>query len=84
VLSLWLLGVTVITLLRRSDPAGWAFLLLATSGYAPQLSTQLLAELIALWLLADTITTRGRDTEPSTLSRRSLSPWTWRGFSRTI
>jgi hypothetical protein len=51
VVSLWLLGVTVIALLRRRDPAGWAFLLLAASGYAPQLSTQLLSGLIALWLL---------------------------------
>jgi hypothetical protein len=51
VLSLWLLGVTVIALVRRRDPAGWAFLLLAASGYAPQLSTQLLTGLVALWLL---------------------------------
>jgi hypothetical protein len=50
-LSLWLLGVTIITLLRRHDPGGWAFLLLATSGFAPQLSTHLLTGLIALWLL---------------------------------
>lgn len=51
-LSLWLAGVTVITTLRRGDPAGFAILLLITGGYAPQLSTQAFLGLIALWLLA--------------------------------
>lgn len=49
--GLWLLAVTVIVLLRRRDPSGWALLLLAASGYAPQLSTPVLAGLVALWLL---------------------------------
>lgn len=51
VASLWLAGVTVIAALRRDEPAGWAILLLAAGGYAPQLSTQVFAGLIALWLL---------------------------------
>ncbi|MCC7447411.1 MAG: hypothetical protein IT324_08355 [Anaerolineae bacterium] len=49
-ISLWLAGVTVITLLRRGDSTGWIILLLIASGYAPQLSTQAFLGLIALWL----------------------------------
>lgn len=50
--SVWLAGAVVI-LLRRSAPAvGWALLLLAAGGYAPQMSHQLFLNLIALWLLA--------------------------------
>lgn len=51
-LSLWLAGVTAAAALRRKEPAGWAILLLAAGGYAPQLSTQAFLGLIALWLLA--------------------------------
>jgi hypothetical protein len=50
-LGLWLAGVTVITALRRGNPAGLAILLLAAGGYAPQLSSQIFFGLIALWLL---------------------------------
>jgi len=51
-LSLWLAGLTAMASLRRGDPAGWAILLLAAGGYAPQLSTQIFLGLVALWLLA--------------------------------
>lgn len=51
-LSLWLASVTAVVALRRNKPAGWAILLLAAGGYAPQLSTQAFLGLIALWLLA--------------------------------
>lgn len=50
-MSLWLAGVAVITSLRRGNLAGWAILLLAAGGYAPQLSAQAFLSLIALWLL---------------------------------
>jgi hypothetical protein len=43
--------VTAIRLIRRGNPAGWAFVLFLASGYAAQLSTHLLTGLIALWLL---------------------------------
>jgi hypothetical protein len=42
----------VIAALRRNDPAGWAILLLAAGGYAPQLSTHVFLGLIGLWILA--------------------------------
>jgi hypothetical protein len=51
-LSLWLGSVVVIATLRRGGLTGWALLLLAAGGYAPQLSTQVFLGLIALWLLA--------------------------------
>ncbi len=51
-LSLWLAGVTVIATLRRGSLAGWAILLLAAGGYAPQLSAQAFLGLIGLRLLA--------------------------------
>jgi len=49
-LSLWLAGVTVLASLKRGDPAGWAILLLAAGGYAPQLSTHAFLGIVALWL----------------------------------
>ncbi len=52
-LALWLAGVTVIHTLRRGDPAGWALLLLAAGGFAPQMSVQAFMGVIALWLLVD-------------------------------
>lgn len=75
--SLWLAGATVIASLRRNHPAGWAILLLAAGGYAPQLSTQALLGLIALWLLGnETIRLHltampwpERDTQPPQASR---------------
>jgi len=51
--SLWLAGVVVFASLRRGDAVGWAVLLLAAGGYAPQLSTQVFLILIALWLLSE-------------------------------
>lgn len=50
--GLWLAGVAAISALRRDHPAGWAILLLAAGGYAPQLSTHAFLGLIALWLLS--------------------------------
>lgn len=53
-LTLWCAAVTVLVTLRQRDyPVGWAILLLAAGGYAPQLSVQAFLGLIALWLLAD-------------------------------
>ncbi|MFN8454038.1 MAG: hypothetical protein U0401_05075 [Anaerolineae bacterium] len=54
-LSLWLAGATVIVSLRRGNPAGWAILLLAAGGYAPQLSVQVFLGVIALWILAQPV-----------------------------
>lgn len=51
-LSLGLAGVTVIATMRHKSLIGWAILLLAAGGYAPQLSTQTFLGIIALWLLA--------------------------------
>lgn len=51
-LGLWLAGVLVSESVSRNRPAGWAILLLAAGGYTPQLSTQVLISLTALWLLA--------------------------------
>ncbi len=50
-ISLWLCGVIVIGSIRRGQPIGWALLLLAAGGYAPQLSTHAFLGLIALWLI---------------------------------
>lgn len=52
-ISLWLAGVTVLVSLKRGDPAGWAILLLAAGGYAPQLSTHAFLGIVALWLLLE-------------------------------
>ena len=56
--SLWLASAVVIASLRRGGGLapdwgyrGWALLLLAAGGYAPQLSTHVLLGIIALWLL---------------------------------
>jgi hypothetical protein len=51
-LSLWLATATVITSMRRGEAAGWAILMLAAGGYAPQFSTHVFLSLTALWLLA--------------------------------
>lgn len=51
VVALWLAGVTVLYTLRQGDAAGWAVILLAAGGFAPQLSIQAFLGLIALWLL---------------------------------
>jgi len=50
-LGLWLAAVTVLASLKRRDPAGWAILMLAAGGYAPQLSTHAFLGIVALWLL---------------------------------
>ncbi len=52
-LALLLACVMVIGCLRRGEPAGWALLLLAAGGYAPQLSYQAFLGLVGLWLLAN-------------------------------
>jgi len=54
-LALLLACVTVITCLRRGEPAGWALILLAAGGYAPQLSYQAFLGIVAMWLLAGSI-----------------------------
>jgi hypothetical protein len=50
-LALWLASVTVITAVQRGNTAGWALLLLAAGGYAPQLNIQAYFGIVALWLL---------------------------------
>jgi hypothetical protein len=50
-LGLWLAGVTIVVSLKKGNLAGWAVLLLFAGGLAPQLSTQALLGLIALWML---------------------------------
>jgi hypothetical protein len=49
--SLWLGGAAAISALRQGHPAGWAILLLAAGGYAPQLSAQVFFGLAAIYLL---------------------------------
>lgn len=51
-IALWLCGVTVLHMLQRGEHwIACAIVLLAASGYAPQLSSQLIFGLVALWLL---------------------------------
>jgi hypothetical protein len=50
-ISLWLGGAAAISALRQGQPAGWAILLLAAGGYAPQLSGQVFFGLAAIYLL---------------------------------
>ena len=66
--SLWLAGVVVIASVRRGDTVGWAILLLAAGGYTPQLSTQVLLGLIALWLLTLALAAFDFDGEMATVS----------------
>jgi len=66
--SLWLAGVVVIASVRRGDTVGWAILLLAAGGYTPQLSTQVLLGLIALWLLTLALAAFDFDSEMATVS----------------
>ena len=54
-MSLWLASAVVIASLRRGDSVGWALLLLAAGGYAPQMSMQVLLGLVALWLLTPAV-----------------------------
>ena len=49
--SLWLFGMALLTLRRQNSPVAWALLLLAASGYAPQLSSQVFFGLIGLSLI---------------------------------
>jgi len=51
--AIWLAGVVVINALRLDNPAGWAILLFAAGGYAPQLNIHAFLGLIALWLLVN-------------------------------
>ncbi len=50
-ISLWLAGFAAIHSIRRGERVGWAILLLAAGGFAPQLSTHNFLGLVALWLL---------------------------------
>jgi len=65
--GLWLAGLTVIVSLRRgaAAPVGWAILLLAAGGYAPQLSTHAFLGLVALWLLTMPFDSRSVAATPS-------------------
>jgi len=54
-LSLWLSGVVVIASWRSGEPTGWALLLLAAGGYAPQLSSGAFFGLVGLILLCRAI-----------------------------
>ena len=50
-LALLLASVTAIHALKTGSSAGWAVLLLAAGGYAPQMNTQAVLGVIAVWLL---------------------------------
>lgn len=50
-LGIVLASVTAIQTIRQKNPVGWAVILLAAGGYAPQLSVQAMLGLIALWAL---------------------------------
>ena len=56
--SLWLGSMVVIAGVRQGNAVAWAALLLAAGGYAPQLSTQALVSLSALWLLGYALTSQ--------------------------
>ncbi len=62
VFAIWLSSVSLLVLLRRGNSLGWAILLLAAGGYAPQSNTQALYGLIALWLLARNSLTSSQQT----------------------
>jgi hypothetical protein len=51
--ALWLAGKVVIQTLKQGNRVGWAILLLAAGGYAPQLNIHAFLGLIALWLLVN-------------------------------
>ena len=51
--SLWLWGVTILVSLKQNSPPGFALVLLAAAGYAPQLSSQIILSLVGLSLLAN-------------------------------
>ena len=75
VLSLWLAGVMIIDSMRRGGATGWAILLLAAAGYAPQMSTYVLASLIALWMLAAPASPRVTASAPAArLAQPSVAP----------
>ncbi len=69
--ALWLAGVTVLANWRQRPQLVNAILLLLAAGYAPQLSSQLFAALIALWLLNRPALSVPAPTAPR---RRNLSP----------
>jgi hypothetical protein len=50
--AIWLVGTTLLAPRAWTQGAGWAILLLAAGGYAPQLSVQAFFSLVALCLLA--------------------------------
>jgi hypothetical protein len=52
VAAIWLAGTTLLAPRAWTQGTGWAILLLAASGYAPQLSVQAFLSLIAIYLLA--------------------------------
>jgi hypothetical protein len=52
-ISLWLAGVTFLTVHKTEEQIGWAILLLAAGGFTPQLSAQANLSLLALWLLTE-------------------------------
>ncbi len=71
-ISLWLCGALVIGSIERRSSIGWVLLLLAASGYTPQLSTHLFVGLIALWMAG---TTHSADeTQQVALNRQGALP----------
>jgi hypothetical protein len=53
--AIWLAGITLVAPRAHTRGIGWAILLLAAGGYAPQLSAQAFLSLIAIYLLTGTI-----------------------------
>jgi len=54
-LSVWGTGVAILKAMREKSALGWGILLLASGGYASQLSTQTFYGLIAVWMLVFTL-----------------------------
>ncbi len=50
--SIWLGTIVVTSAVKHDQPIGWALLMLLAAGYAPQVSTQMFASIIALWMLS--------------------------------
>lgn len=75
-MALLLVGITALATWRRNPSIAYACLLLASAGYAPQLSAQLFCALIALWLLARQVGDFQYPLQISSQAHRRLRPAT--------
>ena len=71
--SLLLTVLTMIVWLRENAGAGWAIPLLAASGYAPQISTEVFLSIVAVWLLARVPVSQVETTPASQSPLRNLA-----------